>query len=146
MKIAIASDHAGYEVKEKVRQFIESLGHDVIDCGTGSTESVDYPAFAAAAAQKVSSGECEQAVILCGTGIGMAMVANKFRGVRAAVCYDTFSTEMARAHNDSNALCLGARAMDLKRIIELVDLYLKTPFEGGRHQRRVDQITALERC
>ena len=145
MKIAIASDHAGYEIKEQVRHHISAMGHDVVDCGTNGLESVDYPQFAAAAAKKVSDGECEQAIIVCGTGIGMSMVANKFKGVRAAACCDIFTAEMARRHNNANALCVGARVLDLSRILEIVDLYLKTPFEGGRHQRRVDQIGDLER-
>jgi len=145
MKIAIASDHAGYDVKEKVLRHLESAGHQVVDCGASSAESVDYPQYAAAAAQKVSSGECEQAVEFCGTGIGMSIVANKFPGVRAATCCNTFTTEMARRHNNANILCLGARALDLQVILELVDLFLKTPFEGGRHTRRVEQISEFEK-
>jgi ribose 5-phosphate isomerase B len=145
MKIAVAADHAGFEAKEKVRHHLESQGYEIVDCGTNGPDPVDYPTYAAAAAKKVSRGECEHGVMLCGTGIGMAIAANKFKGVRAAVCYDTFSTEMARRHNDANVLCLGARSLDLKKIVELVDLYLKTPFEGGRHQRRVDEIRSLEK-
>jgi ribose 5-phosphate isomerase B len=145
MKIATASDHAGYSEKEEIRKLLTSLGHEVADCGTDSGESVDYPDYAAKAAEKVSSGECEQAVMLCGTGIGMAMTANKFRGVRAAVCYSEFSTEMARRHNNANVLCLGARSLSMDQIRRYVDIFLKTPFEGGRHLRRMNKIHELEK-
>jgi len=144
MKIAIASDHAGYSEKEEVKKLLQSLGNEVIDCGTGSGESVDYPDFAAKAAEKVSKGECDLSVMLCGTGIGMAMTANKFRGVRAAVCYSEFSTEMARRHNNANVICLGARSLSMDQIRRYVDIFLKTPFEGGRHLRRINKIHDCE--
>jgi ribose 5-phosphate isomerase B len=144
MKIAIASDHAGYSEKEEVKKMLQSLGYEVADCGTESGESVDYPDFAARAAEKVSKGECEMSVMLCGTGIGMAMAANKFSGVRAAVCYSEFSTEMARRHNNANVLCLGARSLSMDQIRRYVDIFLKTPFEGGRHLRRINKIHELE--
>lgn len=145
MKIAIASDHAGYSEKEEVKRLLAGLGHEVLDCGAESGESVDYPEYAAKAAQKVSGGECETAVMLCGTGIGMAMTANKFRGVRAAVCYSEFSTEMARRHNNANVLCLGARSLSMDQIRRYVDIFLKTPFEGGRHLRRINKIHDYEK-
>ena len=145
MKIAIASDHAGYSEKEEVKKLLLSLGHEVVDSGTNSGESVDYPDYAAKAAEQVSSGKCEQAVMLCGTGIGMAMTANKFKGVRAAVCYSEFSTEMARRHNNANVLCLGARSLSMDQIKRYVDIFLKTPFEGGRHLRRMNKIHDYEK-
>ncbi len=145
MRIAIASDHAGYSEKEEVKRLLTSLGHEAVDCGTGSGESVDYPEFAAKAAEMVSRGECDQAVMLCGTGIGMAMTANKFKGVRAAVCYSEFSTEMARGHNNANVLCMGARSLSMEQIRRYVDIFLKTPFEGGRHLRRINKIHEYEK-
>ncbi len=144
MKIAVASDHAGYEVKDKIAQRLVAAGHEVIDCGANSSESVDYPQFAFAAADKVSQGLVEKAVLVCGTGIGMSITANKLPRVRAALCYNRFTTEMARRHNDANVICVGARAIDLDLCIELVDLFIATPFEGGRHQRRLDQISECE--
>ncbi len=144
MKIAVASDHAGYEVKDKIAQRLVAAGHEVIDCGTNSPDSVDYPQFACAAAEKVSQGIVEQAVLVCGTGIGMSITANKLPRVRAALCYSRFTTEMARRHNDANIICVGARAIDMDLCLELVNIFITTPFEGGRHQRRLDQISDCE--
>ena len=144
MKIAVASDHAGYEVKDRIAQRLAAAGHEIIDCGTNSAESVDYPRFACAAAEKVSEGVVEMGVLVCGTGIGMSIAANKLPRVRAALCYSRFTTEMARRHNDANIICVGARALDLDLCVELVELFIATPFEGGRHQRRLDLIGECE--
>ena len=142
--IAIASDHAGYPLKEEIKKFLIEKGVDFIDCGTDSAESVDYAAFAQKACLKVTAGECDKAVLCCGTGIGISMAANKVKGIRAACCSDYFSAKFTRLHNDANALCLGGRVVGAGLAIELVDVFLNTGFEGGRHQRRVDQIAAIE--
>ncbi len=142
--IVIASDHAGFPLKEEIKKHLEENGVEFIDCGTDSTASVDYAAFAQKACLKVVSGEADKAILCCGTGIGISMAANKVKGIRAACCSDYFSAKFTRMHNDANALCMGARVVGAGLAIELVDVFLNTEFEGGRHQRRVDQITAIE--
>ena len=142
--IAIASDHAGYPLKEEIKKYLTEKGVDFMDCGTDSTASVDYAAFAQKACLKVTAGECDKAVLCCGTGIGISMAANKVKGIRAACCSDYFSAKMTRAHNDANILCLGGRVVGQGLAAELVDVFLSTDFEGGRHQRRIDQITEIE--
>ena len=142
--IVIASDHAGFPLKEEIKKHLEENGVEYIDCGTDSTASVDYAAFAQKACLKVTSGEADKAILCCGTGIGISMAANKVKGIRAACCSDYFSAKFTRMHNDANALCMGARVVGAGLAIELVDVFLNTEFEGGRHQRRVDQITAIE--
>ena len=144
MKVALGSDHAGFEVKEHLRARLESLGHQVVDVGTRGTESCDYPDFAEKVARAVAGGGAERGVLICGTGIGMSMAANKVAGVRAAVVTDELSAEMSRRHNDANVFCAGARMMASDRIAKLVELFLATPFEGGRHERRVKKISDLE--
>ena len=144
MKIALGCDHGGYAMKEDIKKQLEGLGHEVKDCGTYSTESCDYPIFGEAAARAVASGECEYGIVVCTTGIGISIAANKVKGIRACCCSDSFSCEYTRRHNDANALCMGGRVVGPGLAIYLVDLFLNTPFEGGRHQRRVDKITALE--
>lgn len=143
--IALGSDHAGFPLKEEIRRYLDEKGIDYIDCGAYDTQSVDYPYQAKKACDKVVSGECEKAILCCGTGIGISMAANKIKGIRAACCTDYFSAKYTRMHNDANALCLGARVIGPGAALELVEVFLNTPFEGGRHQRRVDQLSELER-
>ena len=142
--IALGSDHAGFPLKEAIKKHLEDRGIAYKDCGAYSTDSVDYPYQAKKACDTVVSGECEKAILCCGTGIGISMAANKVKGIRAACCTDYFSAKYTRMHNDANALCLGARVIGEGAAMELVDVFLDTAFEGGRHQRRVDQITEIE--
>jgi len=144
MRIAVGSDHAGFHLKEKVAAHLRQRGHDVVDHGTDSTASVDYPDFAAAVARDVASGAADRGVVVCGTGQGSAMAANKVKGVRAAVVGDTFSAEMAMAHNDARVLCLGERVTGPGLAIACVDAWLAAAFEGGRHTQRVAKIDRLE--
>ncbi|MBQ8107250.1 MAG: ribose 5-phosphate isomerase B [Ruminococcus sp.] len=144
MKIAIGCDHAGPALKEELAEHLRELGHEVVDLGVQEGEKCDYPAQAKEVCVKVTSGECELAVLVCGTGIGMSISANKIKGIRAACCSDYFSAKFTRAHNDANVLCIGARVVGAGLAAELVDVFIETPFEGGRHQRRVEKITALE--
>lgn len=140
MKVAVAADHAGFEYKEKCKRLLAQLGHAVEDVGTHSTESVDYPDFAYKAAELVANGTCERAILVCGSGIGMCIAANKVRGIRAAVGNDDFSARMSRAHNDTNVLCLGSRIIPPEKMEPLVRLWLDTTFEGGRHEKRVTKL------
>jgi ribose 5-phosphate isomerase B len=145
VKIAIASDHAGYEAKEAIRRHLVSLGHDVRDFGTGSPESCDYPDFIIPAARAVARGECERGIVLGGSGNGEAIAANKVRGIRAAVIHDAYTAAMARKHNDANVASFGARVVPAEKLLDLVRIFLETPFEGGRHERRLEKIAAAER-
>ena len=140
MKIAIGSDHAGFEYKEKIKAMLSSLGYEVHDFGTSSTEPVDYPLFIRPAAEAVASGACERGIVLGGSGNGEAMVANKVRGVRCALCWSLETARLARAHNDSNVLSLGERMIPEDLALEIVKVWLVTPFEGGRHIRRIAEI------
>ena len=144
MKIAIGCDHAGPALKDELAEHLRELGHEVVDLGVQEGEKCDYPDKAKEVCEKVTSGECELAVLVCGTGIGMSISANKIKGIRAACCSDYFSAKFTRAHNDANVLCIGARVVGAGLAAELVDVFIETPFEGGRHQRRVEKITALE--
>lgn len=144
--ISIACDHGAYELKETVKQHLLDAGYEVKDFGTNSLESCDYPDYAAPAAQAVASGECEKGIVLCTTGIGVSMVANKVKGVRCSLCSDLLSAEMTRRHNDANVLAMGAGIVGKNLALAIVDKWLATEFEGGRHQRRVDKITALEQA
>lgn len=144
MKIAIGSDHAGFDLKKDVLAILKDRQADITDCGTDSAESVDYPDFGGKVAGLVSSGAAERGILICGTGIGMAMVANKFPNVRAAVCNDLFSARMSRMHNDANVLVLGGRLIGKDLAAEIVNTWLTTPFEGNRHLRRLDKIKKLE--
>jgi len=144
VRIAIGSDHAGYRLKAIITSTLLDAGHAIDDVGTGSEASVDYPEFAADAARRVVSGASDRGILVCGTGIGMAMAANKIDGVRAAAAGDLESARLARAHNDANILTLGARITHPDLALAIVRLFLETPFEGGRHQRRVDKVMALE--
>ncbi len=142
--IALGADHGGFELKEAIKKHLDEIGVEYIDCGTNSTESVDYAPIAKKTCDRVVSGECEKAILCCGTGIGISMAANKVKGIRAACCSDYFSAKFTRLHNDANALCMGGRVVGAGLAIELVDVFLNTEFEGGRHQRRIDQITEIE--
>lgn len=145
MKIALASDHRGFDFKKRVISMLTQMGHTVKDFGTNtSAESVDYPDFGLKASISVGSGECERGILICGTGIGMSLIANKVKGVRAALCHNLYTVEMSRRHNDSNVLCIGADVIDEELLEQKVKLWLETPFEGGRHARRVDKIMEAE--
>jgi ribose 5-phosphate isomerase B len=144
MRIAIASDHRGYHLKEKLAAVLRSKGHEVFDEGTSATEAVDYPDFAALVAKKVSAKQVERGILICGTGIGMAVTANKFPGVRAAPCTDEVSAEISRRHNDLNILCLSADMLSPRSVERMVEIWIKTEFEGGRHSRRIEKIEAIE--
>jgi ribose 5-phosphate isomerase B len=145
MKVAIASDHRGFHLKEKVISLLKSKGHEVIDDGPSGENSVDYPDFAALVARKVSNHEVDRGILICGTGIGMAIAANKFPGVRAAACADEVTAELSRRHNDLNILCLSGDLLSSRVCERLVEIWMATEFEGGRHARRVDRIGELER-
>ena len=138
--IVIASDHAGVELKAALFEIVRSSGRDIRDLGPSETTSVDYPDFAHRVARAVAGGEADAGILICGTGIGMSMSANRHRGVRAALCHDAFTAEMSRRHNDANVLCLGARVTGLGVAEQMVRIFLETPYEGGRHQRRVEKI------
>nr|WP_187694840.1 ribose 5-phosphate isomerase B [Thermovenabulum gondwanense] len=144
MKIAVASDHGGYELKEKVVEFLKEKGYDFQDFGTFSKESVDYPDMALIVAEKVAKGEFERGILICGTGIGISIAANKVKGIRAALCNDVYSARMSRLHNDANILAMGGRVIGPGLALLIVEEWLKTPFEGGRHKVRVDKITNYE--
>jgi ribose 5-phosphate isomerase B len=143
-RIAFGSDHAGFELKQYLIARLSDAGHEIVDCGTDSTESVDYPAFCAAAARTVRDGRADVGIVLGGSGQGEQLAANKVRGARAALCNCLYTARMARQHNDANVLAIGARVVGVGLADEIVDLFLSTEFEGGRHARRVSQITALE--
>jgi ribose 5-phosphate isomerase B len=142
MKIAIGSDHAGFQYKDKIRVALEVLGHNVTDFGTHSEEPVDYPLFIRPVAEAVAWGEFDRGVVLGGSGNGEAMVANRIKGIRCALCWNADSARLGRQHNDANVLSLGQRMMSLETALQLVQIWLETPFEGGRHQRRIDLIDA----
>jgi ribose 5-phosphate isomerase B len=143
MKIAVGSDHAGFEYKEKIRDFLKKLGHEVTDFGTHSNEPVDYPVFIRPVAEAVASGKVERGVVLGGSGNGEAITANRIRGVRCALCWNPESARLARQHNNANVISLGQRMMSPETALELVKVWLDTPFEGGRHQRRIELIDAV---
>jgi ribose 5-phosphate isomerase B len=144
MRIALASDHAGYAYKQAIERHLEALGHEVIDFGTDSEEAADYPLFIGPAALAVARGECERGIVLGGSGNGEAMTANRVRGVRCALCWNRQSAELARRHNDANMVSLGQRMMPLETALEIVDTWLATPFDGGRHERRIRLIEEVE--
>lgn len=144
MKIAVGSDHRGYEIKEQVKAIAAELGHESIDCGTNDSNPVDYPDMAYLAATAVSKGQAERAILICATGIGMSMAANKIHGVRAALCHDELTAQISRDHNDSNVLCLSGDQVGEVLLRKMVEVWLSTEFSGGRHQRRVNKISAIE--
>ena len=145
MRIAIGSDHRGFTIKNKVVELLKRLNQEVVDAGPNTTESVDYPDIASIVASQVSNGKVDRGILICGTGIGMCIAANKFPGVRAAPCHDDLTAEMSRRHNDLNVLCLSADMLGEKLIDRMVEIWLKTDFEGGRHARRVEKISEMER-
>ena len=144
MRIAIGADHAGFLLKEHLKDALQRLGHDVEDHGTSGEESVDYPPICFAVAQAVADGRADRGIVLCGSGQGEQIAANKIRGIRAALCNDLYMARLSREHNDANVLSMGGRIVAFGLADEIVALWLKTAFEGGRHQRRVDQITTAE--
>ena len=146
MRIALGADHAGFPLKEHLRVHLESLGHEVQDYGTHSEASTDYPDYAGEVGRTVARGRADRGILVCGTGIGMAIAANKVSGVRAANCFEPFTCHMARAHNDANVLTLAGRISAAAYAEEIVKEFLETPFEGDRHQRRLDKIHALEQA
>ena len=144
MKISIASDHGGFDLKEDLRAWLTGQGHEVVDFGCHGKESCDYPDFAGPAARAAASGECERGIVICTTGIGVSMTANKVKGVRCALCGDPWSAEMTRRHNDANVLAIGAGATGPLLARQIVTAFLTHEFEGGRHQRRVDKVMSTE--
>jgi ribose 5-phosphate isomerase B len=145
MKISMGCDHGAYALKEHLKAVLTAAGHQVVDCGTDSAESCDYPVFAKAAAQLVADGQCDRGIVLCTTGIGVSMTANKVKGVRCALCSEPLSAEMTRRHNDANVLALGAGMVGQNLAQRIVEVFLSTEFEGGRHQRRVDLMMELDK-
>ena len=143
--IALGCDHGGFALMQKVKKHLAELGMEFKDFGTYSEDSCDYPVYAKAAAESVASGECSLGILICGTGIGISIAANKIRGIRAALCSDCFSAEMTRRHNDANMLAMGARVLGEGLALKIVDTFLNTEFEGGRHSRRVDMISEIEK-
>ena len=143
MKIALGTDHAGFRYKEKVKELLGSLGHEVKDFGTFNEEPVDYPGFIRLAAEAVARGECDRGIVFGGSGNGEAMVANKVHGIRCALCWNEESARLARQHNDANMLSLGQRLVAQELALRIVQIWLETPFEGGRHERRVAQVNAM---
>ena len=145
MRIAVGSDHAGFPLKERVRPMLEAEGHEVVDVGATSEESTDYPRYAAEAARMVAAGAADRAVLVCGSGVGVSIAANKVQGVRAVNAHDADEAEMSRRHNDANVLALAGRRLEEQDARDIVERFLATEFEGGRHGRRVEQIAAVER-
>ncbi len=144
-RYAIGADHAGYEVKNLIKEYLQKKGCEVIDFGTHSAESVDYPDYARQVAESVANAECQRGILVCGTGIGVGISANKVRGIRAATCNDTYTARMAAEHNDANVLCVGARVVHSDVALALVKEWRKHAFLGDRHQRRIDKISEIER-
>lgn len=144
-KIAIGSDHAGFEAKEKAKSELAALGVEVVDKGANNLESVDYPDFGAAVARAVASGEVERGVLVCGSGIGISIAANKVPGARAALCWNEETARLAREHNDANVLCFGSRFIEPEQAARMVRIFLETEFAGGRHTQRVEKLSALDK-
>jgi ribose 5-phosphate isomerase B len=145
MKIALGTDHAGYEYKERIKQYLTQRGHEVKDFGTFSTESCDYPDFIYPAAASVAKGQCDRAIVLGASGNGETIVANKVVGIRCAIVWNERSARLARAHNDANVISIGAHMVSIQQAFEMIDIWLSTPFDGGRHLRRINKISQLER-
>jgi ribose 5-phosphate isomerase B len=144
MKIALGTDHAGYEYKERIKRYLTEQGHEVEDFGTHSAEPCDYPDFIYPAARAVAQGACDRAIVLGGSGNGETIVANKVRGVRCAVCWNEDLARLSRAHNDANAMSIGARTVSVDMALKMVEIWLATPFDGGRHAERIHKIAELE--
>lgn len=145
MKIAIACDHGGLNLKREIIKHLKENGYEIVDFGTDTFDSCDYPDYALPAAEAVAGKECERGIVVCSTGIGVSMVANKVPGVRCAHCHDTYCAEFTRLHNNANMLALGEKVVGVGYALKIVDIFLKTEFEGGRHARRVDKITEIEK-
>ncbi|KNF09727.1 ribose-5-phosphate isomerase B [Gottschalkia purinilytica] len=145
MKIGLGSDHGGYDLKEKIKSFLEEKGIEYVDFGTNSTESVDYPDFGKKVAEAVVKGDCDRGIVCCGTGIGISIAANKVRGIRCALCGDTYSAKMSREHNNANMLSLGARVVGIDLALEIVNAWINAEFQGERHERRVNKIGDIEK-
>ena len=141
MKIAIGSDHGGFELKELIVGYLQDNSHEVIDCGCHSLKSVDYPDFAEKVCSEVRSGTCDGGILICGTGIGMSIAANRYRDIRAALCHEAFTARMSREHNNANVLCLGARVIGSEVALDIVRVWVTTEFAGGRHQKRLDKLS-----
>ena len=145
MKIALACDHGGYNLKNDIYAYLEECDYEVVDFGCDGLKSCDYPDFALPAAEAVASGECDRGIVICSTGIGVSIVANKVPGVRCAHCHDVYCAKFTRLHNDANMLAMGEKVVGKGYALQIVEAFLSTEFEGGRHQRRVDKITAIEK-
>lgn len=145
MKIALACDHGGLNLKNAVKDYLKENGYEYVDFGTDSTASCDYPDFALPAAEAVANGDCDKGIIICSTGIGVSIVANKVPGVRCAHCHDAYCAKFTRLHNDANVLAMGEKVVGVGYALQIAEAFLTTQFEGGRHQRRVDKITAVEK-
>ncbi len=145
MRIAIACDHRGYEAKELIKNILQRAGHEVTDFGTNESKSCDYPDYAIPAALSVSNGQADRGILVCGSGIGMSITANKIHGIRAALCHDELTAQMSRKHNNANMLCLPAMLVNDPLITRIVELWLATEFEGGRHERRVEKMMSAEK-
>jgi ribose 5-phosphate isomerase B len=145
MKIAVACDHGGLHLKNAIKDYLTKNGYEYVDFGTNATDSCDYPDFVLPAAEAVAKGECDRGIFICSTGIGVSIVANKVPGVRCAHCHDTYCAEFTRLHNDANAIAMGEKVVGEGYALKIVEKFLTTDFEGGRHQRRVDKITAIEK-
>jgi len=144
MKIAVASDHAGFDLKTRIIALLAEMGVPFRDFGSGPGETVDYVDYGVKAMDSLTAGECDRAILFCGTGIGMAIVANKYKGIRATPCWNPFTARVSRSHNNSNCLTLGGRTLSFEEAVEVVRIWLETPFEGGRHERRVAKISEVE--
>lgn len=144
MKISVGSDHAGFEYKERVVSYLKELGYEVLDVGTHSNEATDYPLYVIPAAEAVIKGEAERAIVIGGSGNGEAISANKVKGIRCALCWNDETAEFSRLHNDANVLSLGQRMVSIEIALRIIKIWLTTPFEGGRHQRRIDEISRYE--
>lgn len=144
MRIAMAADHGGFELKEALKEYLQALGHEVVDFGPYRQEPCDYPDFAIPAARAVAAGECERGVFSCGTGLGVMLTANKVHGIRAVRCHESYSARMSRRHNNANVLCMGGRVVGVELAKDVLQVWLKEPFDGGRHARRVEKFMALE--
>lgn len=144
MKIAIGCDHGGFALKKDVVDFLKSRDYEIVDCGTNSTESVDYPIFGEKVARLVASGKCDKGIVMCGTGIGISIAANKVKGIRCALCHDENTATMTAMHNNSNVLAVGGRVVSPEMAVKIVKAWLDTPFEGGRHINRINLITDIE--
>jgi ribose 5-phosphate isomerase B len=141
MKIVMAADHGGYQLKESIKKNLIQAGRNILDAGCDSNDSVDYPDYAEKAISSMLTGDCQRGILICGTGIGMSIVANRQRSIRAAVCFDIDTAKLSREHNNSNILCLGARVLDMDYAMQMVTIWLETEFSGGRHQKRIEKFS-----